>query len=457
MTRGLETTTTRLLTVPVVGALVMTAAGSARAATPTYYNNLAAFEADIIVSVTDDYQNPAYVFNQSDAVMSAVIGETDYMTTGHLNWNLVVGGGHYCAGCNGSFQLSFQTTSVGNVVGVNGAGFDIASSDNTYFAYITFGDGTTANIQLPPAGTFWGVAAPERIQSIHVGLSGGGSTTNGYIEIDDLIVGDGPVGTCMIDADCIDDLDPCTDQVCNMGLCTYPFNTDPCDDDEVCTENDVCSGGLCQGSLVSCDDGNACTLDYCDFGVGCAQLDLTDPCDDGDPCTEMDACSGGACMGMPTNCADDDVCTADSCDPVMGCVSDVISGCCTNDDYCGEEEVCDLDAQECVPAAGSTGGGGSTGPVDSGDTVGPTGTGAADSSGGGGEDVGATTVLGDSGGSTGGASTSDTGAGLDDGAITPGSSGCGCSNGASPQGERGWWLVVILGALARRRRSRARG
>jgi len=89
----------------------------AEAAAPTYYNDLPAFQADITSSVTDDYSNPGYVFNQNNAVMSAVLGETDYMSTGFNNHNLVPGipaAPYYCAGCNGSFQLSFQTTSVGN-------------------------------------------------------------------------------------------------------------------------------------------------------------------------------------------------------------------------------------------------------------------------------------------------------------------------------------------------------
>ena len=63
--------------------------------------------------VIDDYANPGYVFIQSDAIMSAVLGETDYRTTGFNNLN-IVSGGRYCAGCNGSFELSFATTSAGS-------------------------------------------------------------------------------------------------------------------------------------------------------------------------------------------------------------------------------------------------------------------------------------------------------------------------------------------------------
>jgi MYXO-CTERM domain-containing protein len=451
MARGTTSLTTTLLLCLPIGAVVVSAAGGAQAATPTYYNSLPAFQADITSTVTDDYQNPAYVFNQNNAVMSAVLGETDYMTTGHLNWNLVVGGGHYCAGCNGSFELSFQTTSVGNAIGVNGAGFDIASSDNTYYAYITFGDGTTANIQLPGAGTFWGVAAPERVERIHVGLSNGGTTTGGYIEIDNLIIGDGAVGTCMVDGDCIDDMDACTDQVCNAGLCTYPFNVSPCDDGEVCTENDVCNAGLCQGSLVSCEDGNPCTTNFCDFGSGCALIDNADPCDDGDVCTEMDACSAGACAGAPADCNDDDVCTADSCDPVTGCASEPIAGCCVGDEDCGADEICE--GNVCVPVpSGSSSGGSSGEPADSGDTASPGSTGL-DGTGDG--DSGVVTGPGDSdGGTTTGGIGGDTGPSLDGGLppVDPDFSVCNCTTDPAPQ-QRLWWLMVVLGVLARRRRA----
>ena len=39
-----------------------------------------------------------------------------------------------------------------------------------------------------------------------------------------------------------------------------------CNDGDLCTQTDVCGGGVCQGSdPVSCDDGNECTDDLCRF------------------------------------------------------------------------------------------------------------------------------------------------------------------------------------------------
>lgn len=448
-----------LLLMAITGVLVIGTASRAEAATPTFYANQAAFQADIVNTVTDDYSNPGYVANQNNAVMSAVLGETDYMTTGFTNHNLVVGlplDPRYCAGCNGSFELSFQTTSVGNAVGVNGVGVFVRAHNvgMPYFAFITYGDGTTSNIQMPAAGSFWGVAAPERIERIHFGLSMGVSTTNGYFEIDDLIVGDGNVAGCMVDSDCFDNGDVCTDPVCVMGFCDFAPNNAPCDDGDVCTEMDTCNLGVCGGTIIDCDDNNECTDNFCEPGVGCILQLNTEPCDDGDVCTEMDTCSAGMCTGSMIDCSDGDVCSMDSCDPVMGCMNEPQAGCCTDDEQCGEEEICDLEINACEPVSGEESSGGS---VDTGDGTGNgTGPGPGDSTGAdgtGGEGTGVGTS-GNPGsaslGSSGGGEGSGTG---DPGEIPPpGFNTCECRAQPAPQG-RLWWLLAAFGVFLRRRRS----
>ena len=139
-------TTTLTLLAPF-GALAMLATGTAEAATPTYYANLATFQADVTDSVTDTYSSPGYVFSQNNVAMNAVFGESDYVPTGFANTNLVYNAPadpRYCAGCNGSFRLLFQTTSVGTAAGVNGVGVFIEAHDlgTPYFAFISFADGT---------------------------------------------------------------------------------------------------------------------------------------------------------------------------------------------------------------------------------------------------------------------------------------------------------------------------
>ncbi len=81
-------------------------------------------------------------------------------------------------------------------------------------------------------------------------------------------------------------------------------------------------------SSGSCSDGNPCTDDVCNLGLGCEFPTNTDPCDDGDACTDGDVCAGGACQpGGPLDCDDGDPCTTDSCDESTGCMHDPIPAC----------------------------------------------------------------------------------------------------------------------------------
>jgi hypothetical protein len=194
-----------LLAASAVGLLLLAVLGSpgipAQAATPVFYSDRATFEAALVAMVTDHYDSPPYPAVwaiHSDAAFSAFVGETDYHSTGFENTNMRQDSGDYCAGCNGSFELSFQTTSVTQRgIGVYGVGLDILDNGSLlpYYAFITYGDGTTGNIALPvveqPGSSFFGVTAPELIVSIHFGLSGGEPTTSddGSFVIDNLTIG----------------------------------------------------------------------------------------------------------------------------------------------------------------------------------------------------------------------------------------------------------------------------
>jgi len=177
----------------IAGCLTL-AAGAVSAAT---FTERTAFEATLATSVTDDYSNPAYQFIQSDAVMSAVLGETDYKSTGFTDWNIVQSGGSYCAGCNGSFLLSFGTTSVGTLSGVFGVGFDFGNSSLTpYHAFVTYGDGSSQDFALPSGSfassslpSFFGINSNLLISSIALGLANGGTTRNGSFVLDNLTIG----------------------------------------------------------------------------------------------------------------------------------------------------------------------------------------------------------------------------------------------------------------------------
>lgn len=160
------------------------------------YTSSSDFEAALGVMVLDDYSAAGYESGDllddpgfdvhSDASMSSVLGETRYRTTGTTFDNNIVEGQQYCNGCNGSFELDFRATSVGTAKGVFGVGFDF--SDTDYLAFVTFGDGTTANYALTGIN-FLGITSTRRIASVHIGLQDGGATDQGQIRLDNLRVG----------------------------------------------------------------------------------------------------------------------------------------------------------------------------------------------------------------------------------------------------------------------------
>ncbi len=124
----------------------------------------------------------------------------------------------------------------------------------------------------------------------------------------------------------------CPDGTCVLTSVGSCVETDPpscipgtptvCGDDgDACTQ-DICNffTGTCGMPTVCLDDGNPCTDDVCDPLSGTCGLANTDPCDDGDLCTTDDICAAGTCTsGGPVVCADDfNPCTDDICDPDSG-------------------------------------------------------------------------------------------------------------------------------------------
>ena len=78
-----------------------------------------------------------------------------------------------------------------------------------------------------------------------------------------------------------------------LGSC----ETQPCDDGNSCTTNDVTRSGTCVGEPVA--DGTSCS--------------------DQNVCNGAEVCQAGTCnAGTPPVVDDGNACTADSCDPVTG-------------------------------------------------------------------------------------------------------------------------------------------
>src|SRR3989338_1287285 len=141
-------------------------------------------------------------------------------------------------------------------------------------------------------------------------------------------------GVCDGNQNCImsGNVDPCedgnvcTDDACDLSKgCVHLSNAVTCSDSNLCTILDTCAAdGLCKGQPNMCNDGNACTNDGCHPSIGCV-YDIGwvayIPCEDGNVCTTNDICSGKTCApGKPANCSDDDACTIDACVPTNnGC------------------------------------------------------------------------------------------------------------------------------------------
>jgi hypothetical protein len=157
----------------------------------TTFTDRLVFESFLGTKDVDDFSAPGYSSIMSSATMNAVRGQTAFTPTQWSGFNLVMGGA-YCAGCNGSFRLGFGNTDFGGSTGVYGAGFDYLYNDNVnpYHAFVTFGDGSTANFALGAGNGFIGFTSWSMISSIHLGATNGAATGQGYLMIDNLTIGE---------------------------------------------------------------------------------------------------------------------------------------------------------------------------------------------------------------------------------------------------------------------------
>lgn len=156
--------------------------------------NRAALTASLSTSFTDTYSDYGVGFQTyTDAAMTAKKGQTSYITTSSKDTNYIVQDGsnyRYCSGCNGSFTLDFSKTSFGTTSGVFGAGFDIVYTTGG-FAFVTFGDGATANYTL--SGSFFGLTSDTLIRSIAIGGLNGAASASFATSIDNLTIGSAAV------------------------------------------------------------------------------------------------------------------------------------------------------------------------------------------------------------------------------------------------------------------------
>jgi hypothetical protein len=98
-------------------------------------------------------------------------------------------------------------------------------------------------------------------------------------------------------------------------------NSAPCNDGDLCTEDDICFQGTCQpGTQKDCNDTLFCTNDSCAPNGECVHSARNEPCcdtdaecADTDECTINERCAAHACVSDRRGCIDDSECTIDSC------------------------------------------------------------------------------------------------------------------------------------------------
>lgn len=163
-------------------------------------------------------------------------------------------------------------------------------------------------------------------------------------------------GQCVGKGTSCADGNTCTDDTCDgAGKCLHTNNNKTCSDGDKCTGQDSCSAGKCSGKVKSCEDGSPCTVNACNAATGQCTFGLLPAgtsCDDGDLCTTGEVCSGIGCGGGANkDCTDNNECTSDACNTTSGiCAHNPLEGSpCGADNLCAEAGTCKAGACSGAP------------------------------------------------------------------------------------------------------------
>lgn len=154
---------------------------------------------------------------------------------------------------------------------------------------------------------------------------------------------------------CVDNPDPCAPPtLCDEpnGRCVECLSNEQCNDGQFCNGVETCdtvTGACVPGTPPVCNDGLACTSDACDPGQNaCVYTPVNSNCDDGQFCNGSETChpTSGCQPGTPVTCDDGVACTNDYCDEVNDACAFV-----PNDAACSDGLFCD-GAEVCHPTQG---------------------------------------------------------------------------------------------------------
>jgi hypothetical protein len=155
-------------------------------------------------------------------------------------------------------------------------------------------------------------------------------------------------GACQNAAQC-DDGNACTTDTCNAGVCGHVNNNLACNDGNACTQTDTCQNGVCVGgNNVACQPLDGChTAGVCNPQNGACSQPLKangTACNDNNGCTQNDVCNAGVCSGSALACQPLDGChSAGACNPMTGQCSNPLKAdgsACSDNNSCTQTDTC---------------------------------------------------------------------------------------------------------------------
>lgn len=165
----------------------------------------------------------------------------------------------------------------------------------------------------------------------------------------DPLVGDPQTGCVSNAGSPCDDGVACTSDSCDEmnAQCSHTEVDPSCDNGITCDGAEQCDAilGCVSTGALDCNDGIACTSDFCDqVNDGCVHVPVDQLCDNGSFCDGLERCEAQGCVaGVAPDCDDGVGCTIDGCSNALAACTHVAdSGLCDDGVICNGSEVCSV-------------------------------------------------------------------------------------------------------------------